>query len=570
MSGPSTPERISAILPMVCTTALLAMGAAVTLAWSGMALHQDDIEAVESPLVLSVARQIELGPGSLYGPYGGGYPLVLIHAPLYYRLTALGAWPICRAGFDPALAALISGRTLSTLGFLAALAAAYRMARLGGLPRRGGWWAVLLVAATPVCASVPFEVRPDMLGIGLQTTGILVVVAAIMTVPIGESWLTASFGCFALAACIKQHFVVAPLVSLVLLLGAWARGRLGLVPILRSLALFLAIVVVYYGMEEWLTAGRMSRSIVIAASSAGQVHPADWFAAINLLLALIWKCQGLILLLAAAGLAIVSVQPGIGRGIFVSLATALIGALAALALVQFFLVQMHITFLLVFGLIVLMTLVMPACARLDRSPKGGSLEVALWAFCAAEMALTLILWRQSTGGWFNYAFQAVVIACILTARGLERAFGGAASSRSLIPIVLAALAVPAFAWTDLNQITRQRAVETARIARVVDAAERSAAGIFFVDRPGANRIHGRLDLVYDPWLYPVFESIGAAEPRSIWLEQALSTGPVRVVATTSPRARIDGLKRTLPELGYRLKSQAGPYFVWARPSQQAE
>ena len=30
--------------------------------------------------------------------------------------------------------------------------------------------------------------------------------------------------------------------------------------------------------------------------------------------------------------------------------------------------------------------------------------------------------------------------------------------------------------------------------------------IFFADRPGLNRVHGRADLVYDPWLYPVFES----------------------------------------------------------------
>ena len=41
--------------------------------------------------------------------------------------------------------------------------------------------------------------------------------------------------------------------------------------------------------------------------------------------------------------------------------------------------------------------------------------------------------------------------------------------------------------------------------------------IFFVDRPGFNRVHGRADLVYDPWLYPVFESIKLAEPRSAWL-----------------------------------------------------
>ena len=34
---------------------------------------------------------------------------------------------------------------------------------------------------------------------------------------------------------------------------------------------------------------------------------------------------------------------------------------------------------------------------------------------------------------------------------------------------------------------------------------RPAAEVFFVDLPGLNRLHGRIDLVYDPWLYPVFE-----------------------------------------------------------------
>jgi hypothetical protein len=88
--------------------------------------------------------------------------------------------------------------------------------------------------------------------------------------------------------------------------------------------------------------------------------------------------------------------------------------------------------------------------------------------------------------------------------------------------------------------------------------------IFFVDMPGANRLHGRLDLVYDPWLYPVFESIGLAEPRSIWLAQALSTGPVRVVVSTSDRPSIDGLEGTLSALGYEDPIRVADYFIWKR------
>ena len=55
-------------------------------------------------------------------------------------------------------------------------------------------------------------------------------------------------------------------------------GRLGLASIVRCVSIALAIVVLYYGMEEWITAGRMSRSILVAAGSVGNVHPSDWFA----------------------------------------------------------------------------------------------------------------------------------------------------------------------------------------------------------------------------------------------------------------------------------------------------
>ena len=74
---------------------------AAIIPWIAMALHQEDIEALESPLLLSVARQLESGPRGLYGPYGGRYPLVLIHAPLYYRLAALVGWPLYRRGSIP-------------------------------------------------------------------------------------------------------------------------------------------------------------------------------------------------------------------------------------------------------------------------------------------------------------------------------------------------------------------------------------------------------------------------------------------------------------------------------------
>ena len=87
---------------------------------------------------------------------------------------------------------------------------------------------------------------------------------------------------------------------------------------------------------------------------------------------------------------------------------------------------------------------------------------------------------------------------------------------------------------------------------------------FFVDRPGVNRLDGRTDLVYDDWLYPVFESIGLAEPRTAWLTRALTSGPVQVVVTTSDRPRVGDNGPPLARLRYRPRTQVGPFFVWVR------
>jgi hypothetical protein len=87
-------------------TVLLAVSAAVTMGyWAPKGLDERDTEAMESPLMMSVARQLDSGPRDLYGPYDGSNPLVLIHAPLYYRAAALFAWPMVRAGVPSVVAA---------------------------------------------------------------------------------------------------------------------------------------------------------------------------------------------------------------------------------------------------------------------------------------------------------------------------------------------------------------------------------------------------------------------------------------------------------------------------------
>jgi len=548
-------------------TLVLVLGAGSLVPWIVMALGNEDVEALESPLVLAVGGQLVEGPWGLYGPYGGRNPLVLIHAPLYYHLAALSAWPMVRVGLGPVPAALVAGRLLSSLGLVATLVAAFQLARLGGASRWAPWWAALLVAATPVFGGLPFEVRPDMLGIGLQTTGVLLLLAALRDERPRERGLQAAFACFGLAVCIKQHFLVAPAISTLLLTAARANGRIRSKAIARVLLTALAIVVLCYGVEEWGTAGRMSRSVFVAALRVGRFHPADWYAAGNIFLALIWKCVGMILLAAAAVVRMVSTRPGKGRRLFAAAGTALIAVIVGLTILQFFVVRMGVSVLIVAGLIFTMCLMIVVLGLTERrSLLGDRVDGALWALCAGELALTALLCRLSTGAWYNYAIQAVVFGSVLVARALARSFDCTPSPRPVLAAVLAVLAVPAFAFTDAKEIIIKRRADRALLARLLDRVQRPSSELFFVDRPGDNRVHGRLDLVYDSWLYPVFESIGLAEPRSVWLARALEAGPVRVVVTTSNLPMIDGIPRTLEELGYRAPARVGPFFVWVRRS----
>ena len=235
-----------------------------------------------------------------------------------------------------------------------------------------------------------------------------------------------------------------------------------------------------------------------------------------------------------------------------------------LVVLQLFVVTMSISGLLVLGLIGVLAVIVPAAELLEPSISVGRSGVALVAFLACELALTTVLWRLSSGGWYNYALQAVIIACVLTGRAMATAFQGTTSWHRLIPAAVAVMAVPAFAFTDVKEVVGRRRAERALVLRLVAIADRPPSEVFFVDRPGENRINGRPELVYDSWLYTVFESVGLAEPRSIWLEQVLSAGPVTVVAARSSGPKIDGLARTLPELGYRAARKVGPFFVWTR------
>jgi len=567
VSKPPATERRVHFWASDWITAVLAVGAGVLGFWVSMALRQEDTEALESPLVMAVARQLVAGPWGLYGPYGKQNPLVLIHAPLYYHLAALAAWPLARAGLDPLSASLVAGRSLSVLGLLATLAAAYRLARLDGAPRRVGWWAILLFAATPIHGGVAIEVRPDMLGVAFQTTGVLLVLSALRTERHRQATILAAFASFGLAIAIKQLFVVTPAISTFLLLAAWRRGKLASEPIGRALLLALSIVLVVYGTDELATGGRMSQSLFSAASNVSRVHLGDWSYAWRIGVAVIWKCTGWIAILVAAGVAMIAREAGWGRNLLAALGTGLIGLIVAMAVLQFFVLQTSISTLIVYGLLATIVLVLPVCILLEGRPfLGEQLDRSLWIYWVGEMMLMSILCRMSTGAWYNYSIQAVVFGSVLTARALSRALAGATTSRSLLAVMIATLAVPAFALTDAKQIALKRNADRTAVARILDKLKRPSQEFFFVDRPGDNRVHGRRDLVYDNWLYPVFESIGLAEPRSIWLRHALEAGPVRVVVMPSAGDRIEGIDQSLAELGYVQRGGFAPFHVWIRPS----
>ena len=81
--------------------------------------------------------------------------------------------------------------------------------------------------------------------------------------------------------------------------------------------------------------------------------------------------------------------------------------------------------------------------------------------------------------------------------------------------------------------------------------------------PAGTGVYGRTDLVFDDWLYPVFESMHLAEPRSSWLPVALSDGSVRFVITAST-TRDRRPRPATRSLGYVPRGEFGSLYVWER------
>ncbi len=423
---------------------------------------------------------------------------------------------------------------------------------------------MLLIAASPVLAGQPFTVRPDMIGIALQTIGVLLVLSVIG----GEAGSTArlawGYAAFGLAVCVKQHFVAAALVSTVLLLEASRRGQVRPGRIVRCLLLAGGIAMIVYGAEWVVTGGLIWDSAFVAASAVGRVHPGDWLHVVTVIVAMIGKQAGVIGLLTAAIVSAIAIRSVPGRWA-ISAAILIVTGIAGLSMAQLADAGPRVTGSLASLATAALVVILPACMVLARpSIVGGRIDFALWIYVVAEWILVVILSHTSTGAWINYGIEAIVLMAVLAARALGRVLAGTTSLRPMLTLGLATLGVLGAALMDVKEAASRRRTEHAALAQVFAYARQPPSAFYFVGRPGLNRLHGRIDLVHDDWLYPVFESIRKAEPRSRWLRPILTSGAVRVLVLETENPRVEGIAETLPELGYLSAVRIGYFLVWTR------
>jgi hypothetical protein len=480
--------------------------------WIG--LSPDDSENLETTRVLAAARQLTEGFGGLYGPYSGSNPCVLIQAPLYYRLTALGAWPLTVAGMEPVRACFVAGRLLSVLSFLGLLVATYCLTVVDMVSRRAGWWGLLLVAGCPLVGSFPVTMRPDMFGIVLQTAGVWLVLRAVLAPENGRSRsLSVAYLLFAMAWCSKQHFVIGPLICGGLLLRSWWRREIRAMPILTAHGVAFFGVLGYLLFEEVLTSGAMSRSVFQVPRDLQRVTAGSWSYVVVVFTE--------------------TLKRGIGP----------IGLSVALAFVPGWGWR---------------------TSRLDRW-----LGIAM----LLELLLMVRLCLNSSGAWFNYALQALVYGAVLIGRGLDRATAMDQPLSRLLPVGVAALALVVVDGRLVSKgiIIRREALalrERLLVDPLVASLPRSAR--YF---PGTYQHYnwriGHASLTHDEWLYQAFEAIREAEPRQVWLRNMLKDGPIRLVVTepggmNPDTARVAGVSEPLTTLGYQPSGRVGRFALWVR------
>ena len=325
------------------------------------------------------------------------------------------------------------------------------------------------------------------------------------------------------------------------------------------------IVMAIYGGEWIFTQGRIWDSAFVVAAQVNRVHPGGWDHAGIMILAVSNDAIGLISLFAAIGLGRVGALQGLGRRLILLGGVGIIGILLVTLILHSVVQRVEVGIIVFLGACAIMALIIPACVLIERSAfLGDRLDAALWLYIASEFSMATVLFYMSTGSWKNYAIQSVVFGAILTARAASRLVETPPSSRILWPTALALATVLVSVFNHVFDSEILMIGERAAVRGIFEAVRQPPSAFVFLDRPGFNRVGGRFDLVYDDWLYPVFESMHRAEPRSGWLSMALRDRRVRVVVSTYPASRIEGTGLDLRTFGFRSDIQVGPFFVWTR------
>jgi hypothetical protein len=311
---------------------------------------------------------------------------------------------------------------------------------------------------------------------------------------------------FALAFCVKQHFIVGAALSSTLLLALWLWKRLPLAAIAESHAVGLAVVLGYLGLEEILTGGALFRSIFVLPKELRHVTAGSW--------------------------------PFVAT-VFGVAARRSLGLLAL-------------------GLACLV----PAAARRNLRRLDGLL--ALWII--AELVLMVNLCLGSAGAWYNYALQAVLLGCVLLGRALARHLEREPSLRTAFPLGCAGLLVLALTVRGVGITVEMRRTSRANLEALLSdprVAGQPAVERYFVGPvQHFNRRFGNPALLHDEWLYGAFEAIGAAEPRSRWLRDRLVAGPIAQVIAPKRDVALSGVPDALADLGYEPVADFGELRLW--------
>lgn len=512
-SSVSLPPAKAAV---IIVTGGLGIAAAFALAFQLLiGFAKEDTNHLETALILATGRQFTEGPDALYGPYGGSRLSPLIHAPLFYRIAGLAAWPLWAGGSDPLTASLIAGRVLAFGSTIALLILVYKLGRLPGAPAISGVWAALIVASSVTMLNFPVSVRSDLMGLAFQTGGFLCAINALGRPDHPWRWMIGAGLAFAVAACLKQHDIGMATAAYLGLLVAWTQGRFRLAPILASGVLAVTMTLAYYGIENVVTRGALYESAFQIPSRIREVLPGGWPQVVAAWKELVRESAPILIL----------------------------GAIAF--------------------------------AAAPRVALGGILEIWLGVALLIESALSTFCFAGSEGAWTNYAFQAIVLTAILIGRGLGRLFQRPMGRLLESPRAWANLAVVAVAvlllaantgWICARRVgwryeDRQAWAELVQDKSIAPFCQ---AETYVGSDPGYNRLYGRPDLTHDEWAYSVVERLGKAPVRSEWLREAIEEGPIHRIVLIGEAEGLPGIPVGLSRLGYRQVAHHGRFHVWDR------